>query len=127
MPSRVASLALGQLDESYEIDLVIASGSELIFLHGRDRQLLAEPGDRVRVAAPRLEHRSFPGVIRDLTLGDFTAQRKLTAAVLMENGNVQLCDRGAAAGVSLADWKIETLDRSWGSATNARASIYMVQ
>jgi hypothetical protein len=74
MPSRVASLALGQLDESYEIDLVIASGSELIFLHGRDRQLLAEPGDRVRVAAPHLEHRSFPGVIRDLTLGDFTAK-----------------------------------------------------
>src|SRR5215213_3888736 len=40
MPPRVASLALGQLDDSYEIDLLVAAGSELILVHGRDRQLL---------------------------------------------------------------------------------------
>src|SRR5215217_3641594 len=116
MPSRVASLALGQLDDSYEIDLLVAAGSELILVHGRDRQLLAEPSERVRVQAPHLEHRSFPGVIRDLTLGDFKAQHKLNAAVIMGNGNVQLLDAGAAAGAPLAEWKIETLERNWGNA-----------
>src|SRR5215217_7444286 len=116
MPSRVASLALGQLDDSYDIDLLVAAGSELILIHGRDRQLLAEPSERVRVDAPHLEHRSFPGVIRDLTLGDFKAQHKLNAAVIMGNGNVQLLDAGAAAGAPLAEWKIETLERNWGNA-----------
>jgi len=116
MPSRVAALALGQLDNSYEIDLLIASGPELIFLHGRDRQLLAEPSDRVRVEAPHLEHRSFPGTIRDMTLGDFKAQQKLTAAVLIDDGSVELLDPGTSAGAPVAQWKIDTLERSWGDA-----------
>ncbi|HKQ08564.1 MAG TPA: hypothetical protein VJ464_25810 [Blastocatellia bacterium] len=32
-------MALGQLDAEYETDLAIASGKEIVIVHGRDRKL----------------------------------------------------------------------------------------
>jgi hypothetical protein len=37
LPTEATSLALGQMDASYEMDLAIAAGNELIVAHGRDR------------------------------------------------------------------------------------------
>ncbi len=39
VPHAVTSRALGQVDDHYAIDLVIASGNELLVVHGRDRKL----------------------------------------------------------------------------------------
>jgi hypothetical protein len=39
LPAEATALALGQLDDSYEMDLAIAVGDELMIAHGRDRKL----------------------------------------------------------------------------------------
>lgn len=39
LTEEATSLGLGQLDESYEMDLAIAAGHELLVVHGRDRKL----------------------------------------------------------------------------------------
>jgi hypothetical protein len=45
LPAPATALALGQLDDGYEMDLAVGAGSELVIVHGRDRKL---PLDEIR-------------------------------------------------------------------------------
>src|SRR5437660_4637948 len=49
VPHDVTSLALGQLDDDYAMDLVIAGGNELLIVHGRDRKLTLPAEDQATV------------------------------------------------------------------------------
>src|SRR5262249_24455715 len=72
MPSTVTSLALGQLDDSVEIDLAVAAGHDLVVVQGRDRKLPLDEIRRAEVPEARLNSRSFPFTIASLAAGDFT-------------------------------------------------------
>src|SRR2546425_792916 len=50
-PAPVTSLALGQLDNEYPIDLAVAAGNELMIVHGRDRKLSLDETQRAGCAA----------------------------------------------------------------------------
>lgn len=68
LPADATAMAVGQLDEEYENDVIVASGAELILISGRDpRRVAAESGE----AVARVHRRSFPFEIRSLALGYF--------------------------------------------------------
>src|SRR5262249_5866956 len=71
-PAEVTSLALGQLDDSYEMDLAIAAGHELMVVHGRDRKLTLDKQSQERVRPASISTRVFSSVVKSLALGDFT-------------------------------------------------------
>jgi hypothetical protein len=55
LPAEVNALALGQLDEHYEMDLAVAAGNELVVVHGRDRKLSVDEESQLRVAPANID------------------------------------------------------------------------
>src|SRR6185369_2866924 len=71
LPAEATSLALGQLDDSYEMDLAAAAGNQLMILHGRDRKLSLDQERQSQVKPAYIEQRVFPFTILSIALGDF--------------------------------------------------------
>lgn len=69
LPSQATSLALGQLNDEYTMDLAIAAGSELMLVHGRDRKLSQEAGRRAEVRPAQIETLDFAEKIKLITIG----------------------------------------------------------
>ncbi|MEW6207232.1 MAG: FG-GAP-like repeat-containing protein [Acidobacteriota bacterium] len=107
MPDEVTSLALGQLDESYEMDLAIAAGHNLVIAHGRDRKLSGQ----AEVKSARIDTRSFSFAIRSIATGDFTDDHRSDIALLSDDGAVRMLSRINVSGKKhrTEDWRSETL------------------
>jgi hypothetical protein len=124
MPNTATSLALGQLDNSYEIDLAIAAGNELLVVHGRDRKLSLDESLRAKVPYAVTSSRFFDTPIRSIAIGHFADGDAQSVAVLGNNGSVQLLSRSKAvsqtpaAGSSISAWKSDVI--SWGAWSQAQ-------
>ena len=90
LPAQATSLALGQMDDSYEMDLAIASGHELMIVHGRDRKLSLDAKRQAEVRQAQISRRTFSSDLKSLTLGDFAGSHKPEIAVLSGDGSVSL-------------------------------------
>lgn len=88
--AKAAALALGQLDDDYTQDLVVAAGPDLVIVHGRDRKLTLDRIGQARVAPAKLSRYSLPSAARSIAIGDFDGQRDEEVAVLAEDGAVYM-------------------------------------
>jgi parallel beta-helix repeat protein len=89
----VTGLALGQLDESYEMDLAVAAGSDLLVIHGRDRRLTEDARARAEVTPAAVDRFALPYTAASLAAGDFVAEEagyRLEAALLSDDGALHL-------------------------------------
>lgn len=112
--AEATSLALGQLDESYEMDLAIADGSELMIVHGRDRRLSLDARRQAEVRPAVLSHRSFARKTLSVAIGDFTGrQNGNDLAIALSDGTLHTLIPDKIAGDSsatsswLAQWRDE--------------------
>ncbi|MFN2579356.1 MAG: Calx-beta domain-containing protein, partial [Pyrinomonadaceae bacterium] len=112
MAAQVSSLALGQLDNEYTMDLAVAAGNELIVLAGRDRKLSLDEGQQAEAAPAVRSQRTFDSKIKSLALGDFTAGSRTDLALLTEDGVVQLRSPGEAGAKGMAGERTETWNAS---------------
>jgi CSLREA domain-containing protein len=123
----VATLALGQLDEGYEMDLAAGVGEQLVIVHGRDRKLSSgnEPGQTVQPA--KIETRFFASAIKSIAIGDFAGSRGPALALLGQDGTVRTMDPHqklsllTGRSLPLASWDEQTL--SPASDMRARAAV----
>ena len=90
LPAEATSLALGQLDDSYEMDLAIAAGRQLMILHGRDRKLSLDKERQAQVRPAYIEQRVFPFTISSIALGDFSGSHRREIALLSDDGEVRV-------------------------------------
>src|SRR5262249_50578429 len=90
LPAEATSLALGQLDDSYEMDLAIAAGHELMIVHGRDRKLSLDAARQSEVLPPKISRRTFSSRVKSVALGDFTGSHKPEMALLTEDGKLSV-------------------------------------
>jgi hypothetical protein len=84
------ALALGQLDDAFGIDIAVASGREIVVVHGRDRH---RPG---RAELPlRIDRLALPFVVTAMAVGDFVEEQPSRAelALVSVAGAVRLVDR----------------------------------
>jgi all-beta uncharacterized protein/S-layer family protein len=93
LPAEATSLALGQLDDSYEMDLAVAAGRELVLVRGRDRKLSLGEKERKAVSAASVNRRRFPFTIRSAAIGDFSGDHRQEVALLSDEGEVFLDSR----------------------------------
>jgi hypothetical protein len=114
LPSEATWMAIGQLDSSYEYDLAVAAGSELMIVHGRDRQLSladaemwaggdaatrgrgdAETRGRGEANPATITREQFSFNIAAVAIGDFAddGNRRDEIAVLSEDGRLQYLQR----------------------------------
>ncbi|MFY9554168.1 MAG: FG-GAP-like repeat-containing protein, partial [Blastocatellia bacterium] len=102
LPAAATSLALGQLDDGFEIDLAIAAGRELLIVAGRD------PSDSRSTASAKVERQLVGSGIRSLTVGDFTDRDALDVALLGQDGSVHLVSAGSVRRLELGVWPTAT-------------------
>ncbi len=103
LPSESNSIALGQLDDHFPVDIAVAAGRELVIIRGRDRKhsdadgkkLDAEPPDVTRVAV------SFS--IVSLAVGDFTGDLEQEIALLSDDASCHVFSRAQSSGASWRD------------------------
>lgn len=117
--SEATSLALGQFDDGYEIDLAIAAGRELMIVHGRDRKLSLDQRRQREVAEALINSRSFLSAILSVAVGDFAGNGRSSLALLFANGTVRLINDKEPVGASRA-WNRSI--KQWSSALVARGS-----
>jgi hypothetical protein len=67
----VSTIALGQVDEGYPIDIVLGSGSNLQIIHGRDRRLSAGEKHRVAVKPAAVTTVPLPFTVESVAVGEF--------------------------------------------------------
>jgi CSLREA domain-containing protein len=121
LPDAAASLALGNLDDDYTLDLAVAAGNDLLVVHGRDRKLSLDEDMQRKVQPANVEQRPFPFAIKSVAIGDFSGSQQSEIALLGEDGAVQVLSRhqrteqsqegvGRAKGIQrLSTWRSRKL------------------
>jgi hypothetical protein len=89
LDSAATALVLGQLDAEFGIDLAVASGREIMIVHGRDRHRAGRAE-----TLPRVDRLAMPFVVNALAVGDFAEEQPSRAelAVVAGDGAVRLVD-----------------------------------
>src|SRR5438094_103318 len=95
LPAPATSLALGQLDDSYEMDLAVAAGNDLVIVHGRDRKLSIDEEERAKVRPPEVEKHEMPFAIGSIAIGNFTRNDRDQIAALSDDGVIHVIERSA--------------------------------
>ncbi len=124
--SEATSIGVGQLDESYETDLVVASGNDVVFIQGRDRKTSLDAEQRSSVSSPQVSQRTFETTVSSVSVGDFVGDALNEIAVLTVDGNVQVLERGLLSSVSKisADLtSVESKTPGWRNIDTARVSL----
>jgi hypothetical protein len=123
LPAEATSLALGQLDDEYTYDLAIASGNDLVIIHGRDRKLSLDSNRQAEVLRAEINTRTFPFTIRSIAVGDFSDSYSADIALLSDEGVIQLLSESAIpdsadANVAINKWANSELARgNWSAAS----------
>lgn len=115
LPEEATSLALGQLDDSYEMDLAIAAGHELMILHGRDRKLSLDKERQAQVRPVFIEQRVFPFTITSIALGDFSGSHSSEVALLGGDGQLRVLSTVGMRETSVAGKKGRPKIEKWKS------------
>ncbi|HLG12937.1 MAG TPA: VCBS repeat-containing protein [Blastocatellia bacterium] len=116
LPAEATALALGQLDDEYTMDLVVAAGRELMVVHGRDRKLSLSEAKRAKVRKAELSRRAFPSFIRSVAAGQFTDENRAGLSVLLEDGRVEMLS--VAGGAITTTATIDVSDAAGLAAAN---------
>jgi beta-propeller repeat-containing protein/BACON domain-containing protein/all-beta uncharacterized protein/S-layer family protein len=96
LPAEAVSMALGQLDEDFASDLVIATGREMMIVHGRDRKLSLGKESQSEVRAAKINKQYFPSAIRSIAAGDFIGDHDPDIALLSDDKSLRVFSRSGA-------------------------------
>jgi HYR domain/FG-GAP-like repeat len=109
LPAEATAFAIGQMDDSYEMDIAIAAGKNLLVVHGRDRKLSLDDVRLEEVSQPTVTRLSFPFSIDYVAVGDFIQDedRRTELALLASDGTVQLLKR-RSTGANAQIWQLES-------------------
>jgi VCBS repeat protein len=123
LPAEANSMALGQLDDSYAMDLAIAAARELTVIHGRDRKLSLDRERQAEIKPARISRRSLGFAIRSMALGDFVGDQTTDVALLSDDGTLSVLSNSASrngtqiASRRIRDWKSKPMARDLGGDT----------
>ncbi|MFY9607363.1 MAG: C25 family cysteine peptidase [Blastocatellia bacterium] len=103
LPSESRSLAIGQLDDDYPVDMAVAAGRDLLIVHGRDRKHSTIEGKTLDAQPPRVTRVRSLFSITSLAIGDFTGDLRNEIALLSDDGKCHVFSR--AKSTKGESWK----------------------
>lgn len=119
------SFALGQLNNGYTTDIVIAADHDLLLVQGRDRHISLSTQQQQALTQTRLiTKRSFQSSLRAVAIGDFSGNQSQEIAVLLSEGSVQVLngqgigDAGKTYISDITQWSNKTIQRGLNAETN---------
>lgn len=86
LPAESKSIAIGQLDNDFPVDIAVAAGRELLIVHGRNRSHSTIEGNRLDAQAPLVTRFTVASQIAALAVGDFTGDFRHEIALLSNDG-----------------------------------------
>ena len=92
------SIATGQLDEKFPIDIAAAAGNEVLIVHGRDRKHASIDGGQLDLLPPVVTRIPVSVPVVSLAVGDFASDLQHEIAVLSEDGVCRVFSRANADG-----------------------------
>ncbi|HWN98340.1 MAG TPA: FG-GAP-like repeat-containing protein, partial [Blastocatellia bacterium] len=119
LPAESRSIAVGQLDDDYAVEIAVAAGGNLLIIQGRDRKSLADNEKALGGAAPRVTRLAVPFTITSLAIADFSGDLRNEIALLSSDGTCHIFSRAASAMGST--WREESVAASPLSQKNAPA------
>lgn len=87
------SIAVGQLDGKFGMDIAVGGGHDLTIISGRDRKIALDKKTRDKVGAPVVSRQQVADMIRSISVGDFDGDYKKDVAVLTGRGVEVLAQR----------------------------------
>jgi hypothetical protein len=102
LPAAASALALGQLDEDRMPDLAIASGNEVIIVHGRDRKLSLDEERRADVKPAVVSRTVLDSPVLSVVVGDFVGDSGQELAALTADGRVRVLERDGHVAMTLS-------------------------
>src|SRR5262249_31978781 len=90
LPGEATSIALGDLDNDYEMDMAIAAANVLVVVYGRDRKLSLDQQRQMEVPEARTSRRAFPFELKGVAIGDFKGAHNKGLALLTGDGGIHL-------------------------------------
>ena len=101
LPAAASALALGQLDDDRTPDLAIASGNEVIIVHGRDRKLSLDEERRADVKPAVVSRTVLDSPVLSVVVGDFVGDSGQELAALTADGRVRVLERDGHVAMTL--------------------------
>ncbi len=109
LPGKATAFSFAQLDKDYPLDLAVATGNELLIIHGRDKKLYLDKKRRAAAPSATVTKLSFPFLITSLAAGDFTGGCEMELALLSEGSTLHLIDpmtKSEIAKIKIIDSKL---------------------
>jgi hypothetical protein len=117
LSEEVKAISLARLDDDYLTDMALGVGSEFTVIHGRDRKLSLDARQRAAVQPASISKLSLPFPINSIAIGDFKGDHRLIAAVLSEDGKINLVSPEMSSGKK-QNWISEPMDTgAWPRST----------
>jgi len=122
------AMALGRMDDDYTMDLVVAAGSDLMVVYGRDRRLSLDEIAQRAVLQARISQRSLGFAVRSVAIGNFKGDQTTGLSLLTDQGNLHLLSRTAVKAKrkketnGIERWKDEILSTEYRPLATAMVS-----
>jgi hypothetical protein len=120
LPGAANALAFGQLDDDRTPDLAIASGNEVIIVHGRDRKLSLDEEHRADVKPAEVNKMALDSAVLSIVVGDFAGDSGQELAALTADGRVRVLERGSQKAAEFHTSGAMTLSVATGSTLPTR-------
>jgi hypothetical protein len=89
-PAVVTDLAFGNAGAPFTHDLAVASGSEVLVIHGRDRKLSLDDAAQADVAPAQVSRTAYATAVQSVAFGDFVGDEGSELAVLTTGGELHV-------------------------------------
>ena len=102
LPAESKSIAFGQLDADYPVDIAVAAERDLLIVHGRDRKHSTVEGKKLDAQPPVVTRIAVSFSIASVSIGDFTGDLRQEIALLSDDGTCHVFSRTSS---NQASWQ----------------------
>jgi hypothetical protein len=121
IPAPATAIAAGRLDEDGMVDVAMAAGANVVFVTGRDRQLVLNEEMRTNRAPATVQVQGFDTEVRSVAIGEFDRRPGTELAVLDGAGSVRVLGQARTRAKKrlglLGMTKAAVVEESWPEAT----------
>ena len=90
LPGDAVAISVGYLFNDTYADIAVVTGRSLLVVHGRDRELSMSPSDRTDAAPISVSKLALSSPAKSVAVGEFNGDRTHQAAILTEDGRVEI-------------------------------------
>ncbi|HEY6328575.1 MAG TPA: FG-GAP-like repeat-containing protein [Blastocatellia bacterium] len=112
LPAAASAISTGYLFNHTYVDIAVAAGRNLVAIHGRDRKLSSAEIDQASVTPPIVSRLSLPAPAQAVSVGRFTGSQSYQAAVLLNDGRLELAGATSSDGGSDAQ-ELQSLETTF--------------